>query len=409
MNILLFDVDGVLVEDRGYRAGVAATVNHYSRLMGQGDRAPDPAAIELFHAHGYTNEWDICPLAIGVLITAALRAEPHLTLSSASLDEFVSKFQSIDIGPIDYQEWISAAEDKPGRPSERVLATLADALADLPMSDSTRASLALVLSKLLTDPYDFSNAPVTQTFQEYVLGSSLFEEVYRVPPRLDVPSLLFDEDRAALSAAARSTLLDMVSSGEAHVCIYTARPSLPPSDVVDWLASGGKAPRGYSPEAELALQLVELGDLPLIAMGRMQWLAERVGTRVEYLTKPAPVQALAAIFTAVTSREAASLESAYRLVSEGESVNMLTSLIGQPIDVWVVEDAALGVHSALGAIDMLRKCGVDARLRALGVSTGGPKAEALSDLCEAVVPTADDAVSYIADHIRAAQPSVPNP
>jgi hypothetical protein len=144
-------------------------------------------------------------------------------------------------------------------------------------------------------------------------------------------------------------------------------------------------------------------------MGRMQWLAKRVGTRVEYLTKPAPVQALAAIFTAVTRREAQSLESAYRLVSEGESVNMLASLIGQPIDVWVVEDAALGVHSALGAIDMLRKCGVDARLRALGVSTGGPKADALSGLCEAIVPAADDAVSYIADYIRAALPSVPTP
>ena len=72
MNILLLDVDGVLVEDRGYRAGVIATVSHYSRLMGAGDADLDEAALDLFHAHGYTNEWDICPLAIGILIVEAL-------------------------------------------------------------------------------------------------------------------------------------------------------------------------------------------------------------------------------------------------------------------------------------------------------------------------------------------------
>lgn len=409
MNILLFDIDGVLVEDRGYRAGVVATVNHYSRLMEQGDRAPDPETIEVFHAHGYTNEWDICPMAIGVLITSALQVAPELDLTSAPLDEFVKQFRSIDLGPIDYREWIVATEDRSGRPSERALAALVDRLTDLPMSDSTRASLAFVLSKLLTDPYDFFNAPVTQTFQEYVLGSSLFEEVYRVPSRLEAPSLIYDEDRAFLNAAARQTLLDMMSNADAHVCIYSARPSLPPSDVVDWLVSGGKAPVGFSPEAELAMQLVELSELPLIAMGRMQWLAQRVGSKVEYLTKPAPVQALAALFTALTRRESESLESAYRLVSEGESVKILASLTDQPIDVWVVEDAALGIHSALGAIDLLRKSDVDARLRALGVSRGGPKADVLRELCETIVPTVNEAISYIADHIRAAQPTVSNP
>jgi len=75
----------------------------------------------------------------------------------------------------------------------------------------------------------------------------------------------------------------------------------------------------------------------------------------------------------------------------------------------VIEDATLGIHSALGAIDLLRKRDIDMRLRALGVSPGGPKSDVLRELCETVVPTVNEAIRYIADHIRAAQPSVSSP
>jgi len=404
VNILLLDVDGVLVDDRGYRAGVTATINLCSRRMGQGDRAPDFAAIEVFHAHGFTNEWDICPLAIGILITAALKANPGLALSVSPLDDFLAQFRSVTVGPVDYREWIVATDDWPGRPAERAMRALAHVLSDLPLSDSTRAGLAAAFSKLLSDPYDFANSPVTQLFQEHVLGSTLFEEVYRMRPRFDVRSLLFDEDRAALSASGRATLLELMSRAGARVCVYTARPSLPPTDVLDWLGNADRAPIGYPPEAELALRLVDLPDVPLVAMGRMQWLARRVGSKVEYLTKPAPVQSLAAILSAVSCRESESLESAYRLVSEGESAQLLSPLMGRPLDVWVVEDATPGLHAAAGAVDLLRKHGVDARLRAIGVSSGGPKAEALAGSCEVIAPTVDEAIAYIADHIWTSQP-----
>jgi hypothetical protein len=408
VNLLLFDVDGVLVEDRGYRAAVTATVNHYSRLMGMGERAPDAAAIEMFHAHGYTNEWDICPLAIGVLITAALRAHPDLQLAPASFEDFLHQFQGAPAGPIDYREWIVKTGHRAGRPAERAMSLLAEVLEDLPLSDATRAALASAFSRLLSDPYDFAHAPVTQLFQEYVLGSSLFEEVYRVRPRFDLPSLLYDEDRPALSAAARARLLELMTHEGVRVCVYTARPSLPPSEAVNWLTDVTQTPIGFSPEAELALQLVELTDVPLIAMGRMQWLAARVGTRVEYLTKPAPVQALAAILTAVSRREAESLEAAYRLVTEGEATHLLSTLFDQASDVWVMEDAVLGVHAAAGAVDLLKKHGVDVRLRALGISGGGPKAEALSGMCETIVPNVDAAIAYVAERVQAAESSVPS-
>ncbi len=401
MSVLLFDVDGVLVEDRGYRAGLTTTINYYSRMMGQGDCAPDPDAIEISHAHGFTNEWDMCPFAIGILIVSALRAHPGLDLAPAPLEYFLAQFRSARAGPIDYRDWFSGARDRPGRPSERALSLLTEVLNGLPMSDSTRAAAAAALGELLGDPHDFPNATVTQVFQEHALGSSMFEEVYRMRPRFDLPSLLYDEDRSALNGEARSTLLELIASGSVRVCVYTARPSLPPVEATNWFSTNDHAPAGFSPEAELAMRLVDLGDIPLIAMGRMQWLAERVGTKVEYVTKPAPVQALAAILAAVSRHEAESLLSAYRLVSEGEAVEALAGLKEQPVDVWVVEDARLGVHAAAGAIELLRKHGVDARLRVVGISAGGPKADVLAEFCERVVPTVNEAVAYIADRLRA--------
>jgi len=91
-------------------------------------------------------------------------------------------------------------------------------------------------------------------------------------------------------------------------------------------------------------------------------------------------------------------------VSEGDSTAMPAALWREPVDVWVVEDAAPGIQAAIGAIDLLRKRGVSARLRVLGISTGGPKAASLTDMCEAALPNVNDAIAYIAERVRAPQP-----
>ena len=62
--------------------------------------------------------------------------------------------------------------------------------------------------------------------------------------------------------------------------------------------------------------------------------------------------------------------------------------------------ARRGASRALSPVRVgWRKRGVTAHLRALGVSAGGPKAEALAGLCEAVFPTVNEAIAYIAELI----------
>ena len=72
MNILLFDVDGVLIEDGGYYAALVAATNYFNLLMGADPDLLDAALRDQFQARGYVNEWDLCPLIAGTLMVETL-------------------------------------------------------------------------------------------------------------------------------------------------------------------------------------------------------------------------------------------------------------------------------------------------------------------------------------------------
>lgn len=234
-HIVLFDVDGVLVEDRGYHAGINATLNHFGRLMGIDQTAIDDTTREVFHAHGYTNEWDLCPFAIGAMIVEALRHTPHLKLQTMPLDEFLRQFHLDQSGAIPCIDYLEQTDRFTGTPSERAQAVLLEALTSIPLDDDTRLAVESTLREILADPYDITHSIITQILQEHVLGSSAFEETYHLRSRFDVPSLLYSEDRSLLEPDAQHTLDRLVLSKRAKVCVYTARPSLPPLDDVNWL------------------------------------------------------------------------------------------------------------------------------------------------------------------------------
>jgi hypothetical protein len=393
LNLLLFDVDGVLVYDRAYRAGVIAVLDYFGSLLGRSSPVIDEIAIETFHAHGYTNEWDICPFGVGILLIETLARSSATRLVAAPPLEFLRQIRAVEQAREPFEQYLDQTDRGAGTPSARALAVLLSAADRLIGDEHNRRLAQACVRELLADPYDLANALTTQLFQEHVLGSTAYEETYGLRARFDLPSLLYTEDRPALLAAGKRTIDRLSQAGRAHVCVYTARPSLPPSDAPDrW------TPRatGYSPEAELAVSLVDLLDYPLMAMGRMLWLAQQLDRPVETLTKPAPIQALAAIAAALTKREAASLTAAYRLAAHGELAEPFASLRGQPVDVWVVEDAVPGLHAARRAIDLLRTFDIDARLHGLGIATGGPKAAALQPWCEISVPDVNAAIEHLA-------------
>ena len=254
------------------------------------------------------------------------------------------------------------------------------------------------LHELLDDPYDFRRSPVTQVFQEYIVGSRSYAETYQVPPRFDLPSLLLSEDRPLLKSGHKLLLDTWQRSGLAKTCVYTARLSQAPLDRINGL----NKLIGYSPEAELAIDLVQMQGYPLIASGQMMWLAEQVQQPIESMTKPAPVQALAAIGAAISNDQPAALHAAYALQSTGKLIKPLAELIKQSVEVWVVEDAMLGLQAARGAIDLLQQKSIAAHLHPIGIATGGPKAAVLQSLCDIVLPDVNAAIDHIAHSLPSA-------
>ena len=396
MNLLLFDVDGVLVYDHAYRAGVIAVLNYFGGLMGLTAPVIAEPAIEAFHAHSYTNEWDMVPFGVGVLLIETLARTPAARLAglSAALPpiEFLQQIRAEYGDRFPYEQYLDQTDHATGNPAARAQAALLSASDRLIGDDHARQLAQAFVRELLANPYDLAHTITTQIFQEHALGSTVYEETYGLPRRFDLPGLLQTEDQPALLTAGKAAIDALAQAGRAHVCVYTARPSLPPADVPDDLTLRAA---GYSPEAEMAVQLVDLQAYPLIASGRMLWLSRIVNRPVETLTKPAPVQALAAMAAALSKQESASLTAAYQLMAHGKLDEPFASLRSERLHVWVFEDALPGLHASRGAIELLRQHDIDAHLHGIGIAAGGPKVEALKSVCETIVPDVNVAVEYV--------------
>jgi hypothetical protein len=395
MNILLFDVDGVLIEDGGYYAALVKTLDYFNRLLGAGPIVFGLPDRDRFQSRGYVNEWDLCPLCAGIVLIETLARQPNQSLAPAPFEDLLRQLRGAPVPQLaevaqPYLEQIDRAQ---GKPVERARDVLLNALAQLSLPASTRAASEAVLRDMFSQTHDIDRAPVTQIFQEFVIGSALYAESYHLLPRFNEPSVLITEDRALITAESKQKLVEWAQADRAQLCVYTARPSLPPTDDPDRISHVG-----YSPEAELGMQLLDL-HYPLIATGRVQWLAAKVNVPFESVTKPAPIQALAAIGAAITHEEASSLLAAYALVSRGALIGPLVRLKDRAVNVWIIEDGILGMQATHGAINLLRQSGLDTHAHGIGIAAGGSKAAALAPLSETVLPDVNAALSYIEPHL----------
>jgi len=394
--ILLLDVDGVLVEDNGYQAGIARTVDYFATTMGLLGMAPTPADIEVFEANGLTSEWESCPLCVGGLLLAALRVAPTLVLAP-EINAAMAQCRPVTANrTVQHPDFAHLARRvgplivSGSRPSQASLRVLQDEAGSLHLADASYQAFEALLHSLLDDTANVYTAPITRVFQHFALGSDGYARTYDLPPLFETRSLLHTLDRPALSPAGREMLLGLIGNGRARAALYTARASLPPA---------GADPRGYSPEAEIAQSLVGLQDVPLVGYGGVTWLAERHDSLPDAFVKPSPVHALAAIGAALAGPQQTgeALEAAYILAEGGLLQPPLDSLHAQPLDLYVFEDAVNGVRAAASAAELLRAAGVHLNLWTVGiVQSGGPKRAALAPLCAFVAPDVNAALESVA-------------
>lgn len=346
--ILLLDMDGTLIDDRGYRAAIDATITHLCQQRQLPVFTPSDDDIAVLHAHGFSNEWDSIAFMVGVVYAEVHRAGKERPDRP------------------DYQTWTRRTAGRPGLPNERARDTL---LAYGP------PELSGLFHELLDHVTDIRRSELTRIFAEFILGSELFASHYGLPASLNTRSFLKTLDRPLINAAGIRII-------RAHAsCIYTARPSLAPDG----------HPPVHPPEAEIGLALMGLSDLPLMGLGQIQWIADQHGERVYDLAKPAPVQALAAMLASQGVAPLLSLQSAYDLWKRGAGQESFECLHGQ--DVFVAEDNAGGVRACHEAVRLLRRHGIETRVHGLGIAATAAKREALAVVCEAVYTDINEALA----------------
>jgi hypothetical protein len=369
-TILLLDIDGVLVKPGGYRAAVHATLNRFVNLMGLPHFKIPEEKIAWLESRGITSEWDMVPLLLATLWDDILSRHPLSNLppdiSSAAIHigKYLDGYTTNDLH-------IPEFELVPGQyPAETALNT--GNFSSIPKNLRTN---------LLYGSRDVRTSQTMRTFQQYTLGSEVFTQTYDLPAEFETESFLHKYDQSNIDDAIRSKLC----RPDIHLAAFTARPSAPPREVE-------APPLGYAPEAEIALDLVGLSDVPLISFGKLQYLGEKRGYDPETLLKPSPVQALAAIAAALTGNEWAALQAACDWYESGQLTGALAEL-PRSLDVSIIEDTLGGVRSVVSAGKILQEAGLEITVRAYGLTSGSAaKAVAFAQLN---VPCFDNWTSLI--------------
>jgi hypothetical protein len=389
--LMLFDVDGVLVHPVGYKVALRALVDYFAAQMGQPAMGPGDDEIAVFEASGLTNEWDSGAMCVSALLLAALEARPDLR--RVTLDDTLAAIRESGV-QLFRPDFTGVAREIAHHhpdghlPAVHYLALLA--------ARTDPANLPL-LRALLGDVYDVTGTPTTRVFQTYTLGSERFAATYgRVAP-FESNSYLADYDVPLLADENRECLLRWNHIPGHGAAIFTARPSLPPADLPRD-EPPGDPPTGYAPEAELAVELIGLaGRLPLIAQGRVGWLAWRNGRGAAEYIKPSPVQALASIGAAASGSETGALEAAAALVEHGELAGPLAALADRRTRVIVFEDAAGGIRATRRAVELLGRAGLEVAFEGVGVSPQADKRAALAQVADHVVDDINSGLALVWD------------
>lgn len=351
-RILLLDIDGVLVRPLGYRAALRASLATFAGWMGCDSFQVEEEVISQLEAQGISSEFDMLPLLVGAVFDAILSESGPLALA-ADLEQAAHQMAALHPRPprrlpvpaFPLQEGIFPAE----------AAYRSGIYPHLP--DALRRSLLL-------NTRDVFHSATTRLFQQYVLGSRRFGEVYGLTAQVQAPAYLQMYDQPLLDAFSRKRLENAWRRDEIRAAAMTARPSLPPRGVTSPAES-------YPPEAEAALELIDLPDLPLVGLGKLEYVARQAKLAVESLLKPAPAQALAATLVALGEDELAAIERVVAWLNQ-PSQALRSEHLPEQLELHVVEDTLGGIRSVRAAAEVLQQSGYHVRLYAWGLTDGNP-------------------------------------
>jgi hypothetical protein len=363
--IILLDVDGVLVRAGAYRAAAKVAVEHVAHRMGQPHiNGPDDSEMLAFEARSIISEWDSVALCAAELLNQA----PDLL--GDTLDSSIKNI--VDSGRLLDQPDFAALARRCPSPTHEIQPG--------PAALGTVFPRTAPFAQLLGETH-LIHAPMTQIFQHFTLGHSLFEQTYGLPMQFEAASLLETHDTPMLSAQSRDMLL---TRADVFPTLYTARPGLAPEFVADQI--------GYSPEAEMAQKQVGLDAIPVVGYGKMRWLALQDQRHDSDYLKPSPMHASVAIFSALLYSESDWERRAFDIAIRTEGIPQ--NLKDEPWHVIVCEDSTGGIRGVRGAVEQLQ-AHHDITLTAVGIAQHADNIAALQQVADVIAPDVNAGLALV--------------
>jgi hypothetical protein len=361
-EIYLFDMDGVLLEPRGYHESLRTSVKRIGAALGAPHTDLADNQIAKFEALTVTNEWDTLAICTALILLDIWRVDGKVRLDGIAPNTIVILDQKTD-----FDEFLATFEDVGNLPGYSCYQKIIN---DNPWLNNNQRDY---LQHILFNCRDIYQSPTLPIHQETVLGSQKFHETYDLNPKLDTQSYLLIHDRPIFNKNNQKIFSRWLGKSTNFAGILTNRPS--------------STPPGYlsSPEAELGAELVGLGDLPILGSGILAWYAKtQLGLPDYSLLKPNPVHTLALLQMCLGCSRNEALDKAVSLWREEAAIADWQAL--QRSAITIFEDSAKGLYSGIEARDLLKKIGIDCRLNLIGVTNNPIKRKALKNVSDSILP-----------------------
>jgi phosphoglycolate phosphatase-like HAD superfamily hydrolase len=370
VRILLFDMDGVLIESHAYYMALRDTVEQISRALGFEPYQLTRTQVEWIEAAGLTAEWDSSAVCTAMFLERLWKIHPSFQFP---IEPPYPTPPDHDLPPPDIDTFIRkmAEEHFDAHPLVEAERRLLEQF----QLDSAHTHR---MRKILREARNPAHSLTFRLFQEYMLGSEMYTAIFNLPAHLETASYLEQLDRPTLTNASTERLNAWLDSPGNYAAIITNRPSLWPE--------GNQGP----PEAEFGARLCGLDRLPILGYGELSWLSARRAAPSEKYLKPSALHALAAMRAALGEKATEALVAAASVMIDGEWDSAWETLAGA--EVYVFEDSAKGMQSASAACDILGEHGVKVHLELLGITQSKTKEHSLQAAGARVYPSLHDAL-----------------
>jgi phosphoglycolate phosphatase-like HAD superfamily hydrolase len=360
LHLIIFDLDGVLLSDSGYHPALQASVRIIGDKLGLKDVSISDNQIAQFETLGITNEWDTLAICTALMLVFVWNFNHDIRLNttfhknnfgneSVNFSIFLSSFKlENDLPGLEAFQWISE---------------------NYPRLNHEEKSYLYEILYNCRDIYHSLTLPI---HQEIVLGSDIFRKFYNLEPTVQTIGFLSNYDRKAISADNFAEFLSWLKHPNNLAGIMTNRPS--------------QSPPGFlsAPEAELGIKTSGFDFLPYIGSGYLAWYATQKLKLPGYtLMKPNPVHALTTMRLCAGEELLIAVEHSADLWL-GNQYQAVWEMFANA-KVTVFEDSVKGLQSAINAVELLRKKGINMDLSLVGVSDHPVKIDALNKITKNII------------------------